>query len=634
VAATEVAMDPAGDVVAVWERSNGTHRMIQAASRPPEPVPAAETAGPVAGLWKAPGENISEALQEADEPQIAMDPAGDAMAVWQRTSGANFIIQAAFRRGLGGGWQAPLELSEAGGNAYVPRVAMDSKGDALATWVRSNGVNEIVQSAFRPAGGSWLAPVNVSPPGVSARDQHMAMDAQGDAVSVWHSTSAGHEVIYAAYQPAGGSWQPGVGISAGGEDAVLPQVAIDPHGNAVAIWSRSNGTNNIIQAAFKPAAGAWLPAVNVSEEGQNAYSPDVAMDAAGNAVAVWERSNGSGFVAQSAFLPAFGAWQPAVNLSGPGSELEARVAMNPEGDAVAAWDNRTATTETIQGAVRPSGAGAWQSVANVSEPAPNASQGHVAIDSRGDAVAIWNRTNGANFIAQAALYDLGPTLHGVSIPGTGTVGQQLNFSVSRLEDFAALQPSTWSFGDGSRASGTSVVHTYTATGRYAVTLATTDVFGIATSAAGVVTITPAAPTITGLRESASRWREGSKLAKISASGHGNRKKKPPVGTTFSFSLNEPAAVTFSFTKKVGGRRVGHKCVAKTPKNAKHKACKRTVTVATMSFEGHAGSNQVVFQGTFSRAHKLARGRYTLVVTAIDSLHHTSAPRTLVFTIVK
>ncbi len=113
-----------------------------------------------------------------------------------------------------------------------------------------------------------------------------------------------------------------------------------------------------------------------------------------------------------------------------------------------------------------------------------------------------------------------------------------------------------------------------------------------------------------------------------------RKKKPPVGTTFSFSLNEQASVTFSFTQKATGRKVGGKCVAKSRKNAKRKSCKRTVTAGTLSFTGHAGTDNVVFQGRISRSKKLRPGSYTLVITATNTAGQKSGPQTLGFTIVK
>jgi hypothetical protein len=49
------------------------------------------------------------------------------------------------------------------------------------------------------------------------------------------------------------------------------------------------------------------------------------------------------------------------------------------------------------------------------------------------------------------------------------------------------------------------------------------------------------PSVQNARQSATRWREGNQLARIT-------REKTPIGPTFSFSLNEQATVSFSFTQ--------------------------------------------------------------------------------------
>ena len=134
------------------------------------------------------------------------------------------------------------------------------------------------------------------------------------------------------------------------------------------------------------------------------------------------------------------------------------------------------------------------------------------------------------------------------------------------------------------------------------------------------------PAVTNVSESASRWRGGSRLARIS-------KRKPPVGTTFSFSLNTQARVSFQFVQTVVGRRVSHRCVTKSKRNATRHACRRTVTAGTLTFAGHAGSNKVAFQGRVSSSKRLAPARYSLLITASNAAGRSSPVR-LDFAIVK
>ena len=142
---------------------------------------------------------------------------------------------------------------------------------------------------------------------------------------------------------------------------------------------------------------------------------------------------------------------------------------------------------------------------------------------------------------------------------------------------------------------------------------------------------PTAPTISRLTESHRRWREGSRLARASARKrkHG---RKPPVGTTFAFVLNEPATVKFTFTTPATGRKVRNRCAAPNKHNANHKHCTHTITAGTLSVSGRAGTNQVIFQGRISPSKKLRPGRYTVALTATNA-SGKSAPARLAFVIV-
>ena len=53
------------------------------------------------------------------------------------------------------------------------------------------------------------------------------------------------------------------------------------------------------------AHAAWSTPTNLSAAGQNALLPQVAVDAAGNAFAVWRRFDGARWIVQSARLSPF-----------------------------------------------------------------------------------------------------------------------------------------------------------------------------------------------------------------------------------------------------------------------------------------------------------------------------------------
>ena len=103
-----------------------------------------------------------------------------------------------------------------------------------------------------------------------------------------------------------------------------------------------------------------------------------------------------------------------------------------------------------------------------------------------------------------------------------------------------------------------------------------------------------APTISGVKMSAKRWRLGSKLASIS---------RTPVGTTISFNLSEAARVTLTFDRKKGGKSAG-----------------------SVSLGAKAGKNRVRFQGLLTKSKRLTPGTYRLVVGASDAAGNQSRPK--------
>ncbi|HEY2216745.1 MAG TPA: choice-of-anchor Q domain-containing protein, partial [Solirubrobacteraceae bacterium] len=133
------------------------------------------------------------------------------------------------------------------------------------------------------------------------------------------------------------------------------------------------------------------------------------------------------------------------------------------------------------------------------------------------------------------------------------------------------------------------------------------------------------PSLTTIGQSRTVWRAGNKLASVA--------RRIPVGTVFSFSIDQSATVVMTFTQSVPGRRVHGRCVAPRPTNRAKRHCKRTVTRGTLSLAGHAGTNFVSFQGRISRSRKLAPGSYTVHVVASNAAGRSKA-RTLSFTIVK
>src|ERR1700744_4403743 len=88
-------------------------------------------------------------------------------------------------------WLPPVAISAGDGDVPAPpHVVLDSAGDATAVWSAEGQV----ESAYRPAGEGWEAPVGLSGPQLpgegivrsgNGQTPSIAVDARGDVTVVW-----------------------------------------------------------------------------------------------------------------------------------------------------------------------------------------------------------------------------------------------------------------------------------------------------------------------------------------------------------------------------------------------------------------------------------------------------------------
>jgi hypothetical protein len=196
-----------------------------------------------------------------------------------------------------------INISDAGQDGFEPEVAVAPDGTVISVWTRSDGTNFRIQSANRTPSGAWSVAETVSDPGFSASGPSVAVDPSGNAVAVWTQTDGTNLRINAAYRSAGGSFNAPVAVSGSGQDASNPDISMDNSGNALIAWERNDGTKLRVQATTRSAgAGGTFSAVStLSAAGQDAFRPQVAAGPAvdSNGVVVWTRSDGVNLRVQS-----------------------------------------------------------------------------------------------------------------------------------------------------------------------------------------------------------------------------------------------------------------------------------------------------------------------------------------------
>jgi hypothetical protein len=180
-----------------------------------------------------------------------VNAAGTAVAVWNRNDGGNSIVQSAWSTDGGVNWSPTVNnLSAAGADAYSPQISVNAAGTAVAVWSRSNGTNKIVQSVSSTDGGvSWSTPEDLSAAGGIAGEPQLSVNEAGTAIAVWQRYDGGNFIVQSVLSTDGGvTWStPANDLSAAGGSAVEPQISAA--GTAIAIWDRNDGSSHFVQAS-------------------------------------------------------------------------------------------------------------------------------------------------------------------------------------------------------------------------------------------------------------------------------------------------------------------------------------------------------------------------------------------------
>src|SRR5829696_3889663 len=210
----------------------------------------------------------------------------------------------------------------------------------------------VVPPAAANAAPTWLAPVTLSAAGEENSPADVAVAPDGTAIAVWRRavcTGSAEEYkcmegrIQYSVRPPGGSFSAPVDMPGDPPVANIarPKVAVDGAGNAVAVWTSGTDATTRVRYAVRPAGSSFEAANTVFDElGTFHGFPEIAMASSGRAVVTFgrivEAKNRVGY----ALRPPggdFGAAQPIVGDPGGSLNEAAEVQMDDAGGAIATW---------------------------------------------------------------------------------------------------------------------------------------------------------------------------------------------------------------------------------------------------------------------------------------------------------
>jgi hypothetical protein len=325
--------------------------------------------------------------------KIAINAAGYGAALFSELVPGMSALRAA-ERVPGGAWEVAPEPLTGSGVMYQYGVAIDPAGNAVAVWEdeSNSAIDTIKASTWRPGAAGWSPPVTLAVTPTKYREGvpvgaefRMSANDAGQFMVAWQSVTtipqAGEDMtVWALFgTPTGGFTQATVaGVVHDNDEVADMTTAIGANGVAAIQWTHEyvgalsqHKRSDIEVAVGSSASGFVRPPTAVTDlsDGSWAEGGDVAVDAAGDVLSMFWQSLTSStlpsdYSVDTRYRPAdgpLGPLQKVAEVKDTWNSNHIAVAFDGQGSALATWTSleplglisNTPTTDT---ATRPAGA--------------------------------------------------------------------------------------------------------------------------------------------------------------------------------------------------------------------------------------------------------------------------------------
>lgn len=256
-----------------------------------------------AGAWQAQTDTLGS-LQPQDHASFVFDASGNGLAVW-RAADVNQayapVIAASRYTKASGKWSTFTPMSGTENQPGVPAVAIDSKGDGMAIWVRNK---KLIASRYTQAAG-WED--------VDALGGDLVVDIVDDApalvfdgvgyVAAWTALVSGARYNYTARYDLTTGWSNyelvQKAVADGKTVARMPRLGADGRGNVLLVWAKGASPTYTLMwqryargswSAASPVAGGTVTAKLFESDTRLPFS----VNASGQAVLAWPNTDANG----------------------------------------------------------------------------------------------------------------------------------------------------------------------------------------------------------------------------------------------------------------------------------------------------------------------------------------------------
>lgn len=367
----KVAFDSNGNGFAIWSRESFIDSSVAlVVSRYTK---STNTWSTPTSLWS--GTDISGSGIFVDA-SLAVDSSGNALVAYNATGGS---IKAARFDVAAGTWTTTTVATA----TSAPPTAAINGAFAAVSWTVAGAQLDLFASRW--TGSAWSAAQSVESSSVTISGSSVAVDNQGNISVLFNQ---GSSINRNRYNASTSTWSGSQTIATGTGSGI--NVAMDGSGNGFAVWAQ--GTD-LMMSRYTRSNDTWAAATAIDTASTTVYSPRLAIDSAGNAVAAWIQDNGGGnsvyakrYVASTSSWGAAGLVETSSQLVSS-SNLSASVSGNY---AAVSWQQYDGAVWNIWAATN--NGTAWSTAATIDQDTlslENTVSPSIAIDSLGNATAFW-----------------------------------------------------------------------------------------------------------------------------------------------------------------------------------------------------------------------------------------------------
>ena len=234
------------------------------------------------------------------------------------------------------------------------KLAFDAAGNAFAVWIKSkydyhkkDSVPFCLEASSQNKGQQWSAYEKIEGTDLNGSDDFDGMwavrDKEDNATVLWvlkNKNSTARQLM--CVTKFNGRWGPVIPLTLEEEGISDPEIAIDPAGNVLALWCIDRKGQKLVRAAYKPLGKFWDFPYEISSPYTSSLNPKLSIDYQGQFIVVWNQleQNQTFSICGSTFSTKEEMWSDRFKISLDGQACESPAfVVSPNGKGCVAWVN-------------------------------------------------------------------------------------------------------------------------------------------------------------------------------------------------------------------------------------------------------------------------------------------------------